>query len=409
MLWSEEIIDTNVVATENTKDIPETISEEAPSAPVEKKEKTEKKSRGLIHFIKKRLSPAAQRVFVEKRIMGNSSWFFIVLFTFLAGFLTSLTPCGYPMIPITAGILHAQGTRSRRYNFFLTSAFVLGTATAYGLLGVLVIASSHFIFGSWLASPIFIVLMTLFFAYFAGAMFGWYEIYIPHFLRANNMIAHHGSIIYSFLTGLIAGAVASPCTGPVLGAVLLVAAQNESAPFAFIMLFSFALGLGVLLFFVGMWASMLRTLPPTGPWLEEVKVFLGFALLGVGIYFLTQNVAIMEQIGTWLHLKPEAASFVIKSTLWFLLFLAGALYCIISGWNARYGELDPRPLTENFFANLAAKKPPFSKPAILGRVKTIDIHYSGKAIAKIVLGVIGIGALIYFGMQKYHTIINLVR
>ena len=115
----------------------------------------------------------------------QSNLIYILFLAFLAGIVTSFTPCIYPMIPITVGILQSQASNSLTHNFFSALSYVFGIALVYAGLGY-ASATTSLIFGKWLASPFFIFLIILFFLYLAFSMFGFYEIYMPRFLTHQN-------------------------------------------------------------------------------------------------------------------------------------------------------------------------------------------------------------------------------
>jgi len=209
----------------------------------------------------------------------------ILLFAFLAGVLVSFTPCIYPMIPITVGILQAQATASAWRNFFLALFYVLGMASVYAVLGY-VVATTSLIFGQWFASPWFIALAVAFFLYFAFAMFGFYDIYVPAFLRTRGTVSVRGSLLYSFVFGALSGTVTSPCLTPALAVVLGYVAKLGRPVTGFLTLFSFSCGMGVLLVIIGTFSGVLNVLPRAGSWMVAVKKFFGFLMLGVGIYIM---------------------------------------------------------------------------------------------------------------------------
>jgi thioredoxin:protein disulfide reductase len=212
----------------------------------------------------------------------QSAWYIIAL-SFLAGVLVSFTPCIYPMIPITAGILQSQGARSWWYSFFSSFAYIFGIAMVYASLGY-VSAMTGVIFGSWFAQPWFVLLVVAFFLYLAGSMFGLYELYIPNFALMKSDMPQQRSIFNCFVLGMVSGTVTSPCLTPALGLLLGVAAKQS--PFmGFLILLSFALGLGVLLLIVGTFSSSLMLLPRAGVWMDQVKTAFGFVIVAMCGYF----------------------------------------------------------------------------------------------------------------------------
>jgi len=214
---------------------------------------------------------------------SHGSQIYFLLLAFLAGILVSFTPCVYPMIPITIGILQSQVAQSAWRNFGLTISYVCGIAFVHALLGYLA-ATSAIIFGQWLSSPWFILLMILFFMYFAFSMFGFYEIYMPRFLMKQRDVSTGGSFLGTFIFGTISGMVASPCLTPVLAFLLGFVAKLANPVMGFLTLFVFALGLGMVLILVGTFSGILVSLPRAGMWMEEIKKVFGFIMLAACVY-----------------------------------------------------------------------------------------------------------------------------
>jgi thioredoxin:protein disulfide reductase len=231
-----------------------------------------------------------------KITQGSGIGFIIV--AFLAGVLTSLLPCIYPMIPITVGILQGQGAKSVGRNFQLALAYVNGMALVYAMLGYLC-AKSAVLFGSWLGSPWFVGAIVLFFLYLAGSMLGLYEAYIPAFLQSPVTRIDGGSVSHCFLLGMIAATVASPCLAPPLAILIGLVAKAANPILGFIALYAFSLGMGMLLLFVGTFSGAIGMLPRAGAWLDVLKQALGFVLLGVSVYFVQPLVGIRTAQGLY--------------------------------------------------------------------------------------------------------------
>jgi len=217
--------------------------------------------------------------------LKNMPFALVLLIAFLIGILASFTPCIYPMIPITIGILQSQASKSIGRNFLLSTSYVFGMATVYAVLGYLA-ATTNFILGQLMVNPIFIGFLVLLFLYLAFSMFGFYEIYMPRFLQKESNMKVKGSFLYSFLFGAASGSVASPCLTPALAILLSYVAQRGNPIIGFVTLFCFALGMGVLLILVGTFSNTLTNLPRAGMWMNEIKKLFGFLLLGVCIHFL---------------------------------------------------------------------------------------------------------------------------
>lgn len=215
---------------------------------------------------------------------GAGSWY-VILLAFLAGVLVSFTPCVYPMIPITAGILQSQAHRSFFHSFLSSLAYIIGIAFVYASLGYLS-AKTSLMFGVWLANPWFVGVVIIFFLYLAGSMFSLYELYLPSWLTYHGQASARGSIFQSFIFGLVSGTIASPCLSPALALLLGVAAKQANPLIGFLMLFSFSLGMGILLLLVGTFSATAKMLPRAGLWMDEIKAMFGFFMIGICFTFI---------------------------------------------------------------------------------------------------------------------------
>ena len=262
----------------------------------------------------------------------EKSKFFILVLAFLLGILASFTPCVYPMIPITIGILQAQAAPSLFRNFLLSLFYVMGIASVYALLGY-VAATTTLMFGQWLANPWLIALIVLLFVYLAFSMFGFYEIYMPSFLTKRKGVKVKGSLLYSFLFGAISGIVASPCLTPALAILLSFIAKVGSPILGFLTLWFFAFGMGLLLIFVGTFSTTLAVLPRAGAWMVEIKKFFGFVLLVICVYFLQPFFQFSTILKMYAVLSAFAAIYYFsvaqKSKIKIVFGILLAIFCLI--------------------------------------------------------------------------------
>ena len=201
---------------------------------------------------------------------------------FVAGLATSLTPCVYPMIAITVSVFGARQAESRARAALLSTSFVLGIAALFTPLGV-VSALTGNAFGSALASPWVLGTLSALFAVMAFSMFGLFELTLPSKLQ--NRLAQAGGfgIRGAFVLGFVNGLIAAPCTGPVLAVLLTWVATTGNVAFGALALFIYAIGIGVLFWFVGTFAI---TLPKSGRWVEWTKSAFGIAMLALAFYYL---------------------------------------------------------------------------------------------------------------------------
>ncbi len=201
---------------------------------------------------------------------------------FAGGVLTSLTPCVYPLIPITVSIFGARQAGSRRHAVALSALYVLGIAVTYSALG-LAAALGGQAFGSVMQNPWAIGLVALVLAAMAASMLGAFDLALPPALQARLSGVGGAGFAGSFAMGLVSGIIAAPCTGPVLAAALAFVAAKGSVAFGVGIMFAYALGMGLLFFAIGAFSV---SLPKSGPWMETVKSLFGVALLAAAGVFL---------------------------------------------------------------------------------------------------------------------------
>ncbi len=213
--------------------------------------------------------------------------FSALLFVFLIGMLTSLTPCIYPMIPITLAVLGARTKgQSKLKGFSISFTYVLGIAFTYSILGVTA-AKTGALFGSALSNVYVVSSIAMLFVVMGLSMYGLFELQVPAFLRDKVGTAQTGSGYGgAFATGLIAGVVASPCVGPVLVSVLTYIAQTQNMLLGFWLLFTFAMGLGVLFMVLGTSSAMISKVPKAGAWMEHVKFVFGTVMVAMALYYV---------------------------------------------------------------------------------------------------------------------------
>jgi thiol:disulfide interchange protein len=204
---------------------------------------------------------------------------------FGAGVVTSLTPCIYPMIPITAGLLSGTGaTGPKRRVVGLTLSYVLGLALFYALLG-LIAGMTGSLFGTVASSPWARGAIALLLVFFGLAMLDLFPLNAPMRLTAWATNLRGGSYPAALLLGATSGIVAAPCGAPAFGIVLTWVATTGSAWLGFLYLFVFSLGMSVLLAGVGIFSGFATVLPRAGPWMVWVKRVAGGAMLLMAGYY----------------------------------------------------------------------------------------------------------------------------
>jgi cytochrome c-type biogenesis protein len=211
---------------------------------------------------------------------------------FVAGVLTSLTPCIYPMIPITAAIVGGQSIGEskppRSRTILLTGSYVAGLAIVYATLGVIAGVTGT-IFGTISTNPWLYFTMANVLVIAALAMLDVIPIRLPAGLvqKASTM-GTAGRVSGAFTMGAVSGLVAAPCGAPVMAAVLTWVTTTQRAALGFVYLLSFSLGMCAILAAVGLFSGTVTRLPRAGQWMVWVKRAFALIMLAVAEYYLVK-------------------------------------------------------------------------------------------------------------------------
>ena len=211
---------------------------------------------------------------------------------FIAGVLTSLAPCIYPMIPITAAIVGGSSVgdaaRPRSRTVFLTLTYVVGLALAYASLGLFA-GLTGTLFGSVSTNPWLYFAMANLLILAALAMLDVIPVRVPAWLLTKAASAGQGGNLGGvFVMGAVSGLVAAPCSAPVMAAVLTWVSTTKSGVLGFIYLFVFSIGMCALLVVVGLFSGTVARLPRAGAWMVWVKRLFALIMLAVAEYYLVQ-------------------------------------------------------------------------------------------------------------------------
>jgi cytochrome c-type biogenesis protein len=222
----------------------------------------------------------------------SSSPFFALPVLFIAGVLTSFTPCIYPMIPITAAIVGGQSVGeaapSKSRTILLTLTYVLGLALVYAALGTIA-GMTGTIFGTISSNPWLYFAMANLLILAALVLLDIVPLRVPTSLltRAANA-GTAGRFSGAFVMGAVSGLVAAPCSAPVMAAVLTWVTTTKRGVLGFVYLFTFSLGMCALLVAVGIFSGTAARLPRAGQWMVWVKRGFALVMLGVAEYYLIQ-------------------------------------------------------------------------------------------------------------------------
>jgi thiol:disulfide interchange protein DsbD len=208
---------------------------------------------------------------------------------FGAGVLTSLTPCIYPMIPITASVISgtARENQGKGRTLGLTMTYVVGMATLYASLG-LVAGLSGTLFGAVSANPWALLAIGNLLLLFSLFMLEVFPIPMPRRLMEWAGTREGGSYGAVFLLGASSGVVAAPCGAPAFAVVLTWVAATQAGLMGFVYLFVFSLGMTAILVLVGLFSGALAVLPRSGKWMVWMKRVAGILMIAVAQYYFVQ-------------------------------------------------------------------------------------------------------------------------
>ena len=211
---------------------------------------------------------------------------FIILATFFGfGFLLSLTPCVFPMIPIISGLIISQGKGiTTKKAFFLSVVYVLAMAVAYTIAGILA-----GLFGAnlqaTLQNPYVVYSFSAIFVALAMSMFGYYELKLPDFLVGKISKSTHGSgVVGIAIMGFLSALIVGPCVAAPLAGALVYIGQTGDAILGGMALFSMSIGMGMPLIVVGVSAG--KFMPRPGAWMTMISSIFGVMMLVVAIWML---------------------------------------------------------------------------------------------------------------------------
>ena len=238
-------------------------------------------------------------VLSPQREMTLTNILLAILIAYMGGILASLTPCVYPMIPITVSVVGGLGDKKRSWGDAIARgfAYVGGMAVVYSFLGVIAgisgkvfgtfihRATGFLILGALLSLSALVMLEVLPFE----PMVWWNQLKSKkgsHFKPVDPMVQTEVRLTGIFILGASSGFIAAPCTTPILTSILAFIAKTQSVSLGFILMLSFAFGLGTLLLVVAGFTGALQILPRSGKWLRTMKIASGLGLLVFADYLI---------------------------------------------------------------------------------------------------------------------------
>ncbi len=336
---------------EKTSEDPVPLTQDSPQ------QTTSQSNEGLLGFLNNAL---------EK---GN--WALIIPAALLAGLALCLTPCVFPMIPVTVTFFSNQGGKTTGSRFVLGLFYALGITLTYGAVGGISAAAGGAV-GQLFTKPWFVIALALLLVALALSMFDVYEIRLPNFIQKN--LKGRSGPVGALIMGLLMGFAAAPCAGALVGAVAVKVAEIGSIPTGLGMFGLIGLGMGLPFMALATASSGAKAMPKSGGWLKTTKAVLGllvlyfaFDYLFKGIGFRTgdarTNIAWLAIFGAFIAYmlffeksEPSKAVTTIKGIAVAAIgMFAGMTY---AGMNATPATLNWIPYNEQTFQQAVASGKP---------------------------------------------------
>ncbi len=241
-------------------------------------------------------------------------WTFI--FGFIGGLLALLTPCVFPMLPITISFFTKDTKRKGWVNGLIYGASIIIIYVLIGLLITIFVGPEALnrLSTNWIANTLFFLI----FIAFAFSFFGYYEITLPSsWSTGSDRLADKGGLLGIFFMAFTLALVSFSCTGPIIGTAIVQAATKGEYMGPFLVMFGFSLALALPFGLFAAFPAWLNSLPKSGSWMNSVKVVLGFIELALALKFLS----VADMTNGWDFLKYE-----LFMGLWIVIFAGMTAY-----------------------------------------------------------------------------------
>ncbi len=299
----------------------------------------------------------------------------ILLGVFAGGLTLNLTPCVYPMIPITVSFFGGRASEEKLSQTTLIAhgiCYILGLALTNSTIGVTAALTGGLV-GALLQNSLILSAVAGILFFFALSLFGFWELRLPGGISKMAGKSYAG-YFGSFFMGLTMGIVAAPCIGPFVLGLLTWVAGIGNPWFGFLVFFTLSLGLGLPLFILALFSGQLQRLPRAGVWMNWVRSLMGWVLVGMAAYFirpvlpetLKSILVVAVALAAGLHLgwfqKAEEKS---KIFPWVKTIVGSICLVAATFWFTSWSMLGPGIAWESYSENLLEKSIDKGKPVIV--------------------------------------------
>lgn len=294
---------------------------------------------------------------------------------FAGGLALNLTPCVYPMIPITVSFFGGRVSGEKPSQMKLVAhgiCYIMGLALTNSILGV-VAALTGGLMGALLQNPVVLIIIAGVLILFATSLFGLWELRLPGGLSQAAGKSYAG-YFGSFFMGLTLGVVAAPCIGPFVLGLLTWVAGIGNPWFGFLVFFTLSLGLGVPLFVLAIFSGQLQRLPRAGGWMNWVRTLMGWILVGMAAYFIRPLLheslkivlPVIVALIAGLHLgwfeKSEAK---FKAFAWMKMIVGSICLVFATFWLTSWAMTGPGITWQSYSESLLQESIDQGKPVII--------------------------------------------
>ena len=292
-------------------------------------------------------APVSYEAANEEAPASNDSMWWLFLTCFGAGFIALLTPCVWPMIPLTVSFFLKKG-QSRAKSITDACTYGLSIIVIYVVLGLIVTAVfSASTLNALSTSAVMNIIFFLLLVVFAISFFGAFDIKLPESWsnKMDSTAEKTSGLVSIFFMAFTLTLVSFSCTGPIIGALLVETASSGNYMGPAIGMFGFSLALAIPFALFAMFPSLLKSSPKSGSWMNTVKVVLGFIELALSLKFFS----VADLAYGWHILDRE-----IFLALWIIIFALLGIYLLGKFNFSHYGKADSSIGVFRFFLALVS-------------------------------------------------------